>query len=144
MAFKFPTGRKGAVVQDTSGIFGDVGADPPEEPGMVQGQKARSLLEWWAAKALWKMKREFIYQYAVNGGTMRRGGMVIDFLIIDGPVIVLEMQGERWHQGQFGSGERQRESLIRAIFGVLPSYVWENQCPTEYDTYAAIRKAING
>lgn len=144
MAFKFPVSRRGAVSQDSSGLFGDISDDIAEEPGLIQGQKARSLLEWWAAKALWKMKREFIYQYAVNGGTSRRGGISIDFLLVDGPVMVLEIQGQRWHSGQFASGERLREQMIRAYFGVIPVYVWENECKDEYATYLAVRRAVNG
>jgi hypothetical protein len=144
MGFQFPVTRKQGRLETQTQTFFDESADTAEEPGLIYGQKARSLLEWWAARALWKMKRQFLYQYPINGGVHRRGGIVIDFILIDGPPIIIEMQGERWHKGSFGSGERMREAIIRGIFGVFPRYVWENECPTEYDTYLAVRRAIYG
>lgn len=144
MSFHFPTTQRQGRLKTESQTFFDEDPSQQEEPGIINGQKARSLLEWWAAKALWKMKRQFLYQYAINGGTNRRGGIVLDFLLIDGPPVIIEIQGERWHKGAFGSGERLREGIIRAIFDVLPRYVWQYECPTEYDTYQAVRRAVNG
>lgn len=145
MGFRFKTGRTASARQDDlTGLTTEPTTAATEEPGIINGQKARSLLEWWAAKALWKMQRKFIYQYPISGGTSRRGGFVIDFLLIDGPTIIIEMQGERWHTGQFGSNEKMREAQLVRIFHTQPRYVWENECSTEYDTYQAVRKAIYG
>lgn len=143
MSYRFPTSRPKAQTLNTSAVTFEP-EEPQEEPGLIQGQEARSLLEWWGAKALWKLKRDFIYQYVLNGGTARRGGLVIDFVVTGGLPIVIEMQGERWHTGAFSSNERLREAFILQYFGVKPDYVWGNECPTEYDTYKAIRKIVNG
>lgn len=143
MNYRFPTSRPKGITLETSAPVIEPD-EPEEEPGLIQGQKARSKEEWWAAKALWKLKREFIYQYVLLGGTRRRGGLVIDFVLTDGPPIVIEIQGERWHTGAFSSGERLREAFILQYFGVKPDYIWGNECTTEYDTYKAVKKVVNG
>jgi hypothetical protein len=115
-----------------------------ELTGLINGQKARSLGEWWVARALWKLKRRFLYQYSVGGAENRRGNIILDFVLIDGPITIIEYQGERWHKGQFGSRDKMREGMIRSMFGVIPLYIWQHESKTEYDTYRAVRKALNG
>lgn len=143
MSYRFPTRRTKGVSLETSAVMFEP-EEPEEIPGLIQGQVARSKQEWWIAKALWKLKREFVYQYVLKGGTTRRGGIVIDFVLTDGPPIIIEMQGERWHTGAFSSGERLREAFIFQYFGVKPDYIWGNECPTEYDTYKKVKDIVNG
>lgn len=141
MTFRFPTKRKQRQELPFSGLF-DLRKSEKEIPGNINGIPARSLEEWRVAKALWKYKVDFRYQHSLFGGIHRRGGVVLDFLIIDAMPYALEVQGERWHKGQFGSGDHRREAIIEAYLGTKVRYVWGNDLQTQEAADAAVRKVI--
>ena len=116
-----------------------------EKVGLIQGQLPRSMEEWFTARALWALKLFFIYQYQLFGGTMLRGGYVIDFLVKSAPKwIPLEVQSARWHLGKFGSNERFRIARIEKELGTKVRFVWEDQLTNLGDAISAVRKAIYG
>ena len=141
MTFQFPTPRRTAALETT---FDYEAAKPdPEKPGLVQGRIASSINEWYVAKALWALQLEFRYQFPILGGTQRRGGIVIDFLVRSEPKwLPLEVQSERWHTGKFGSGERMRISIIENKLGVKVRFVWEDDTTNLSDAIQAVKKAV--
>jgi len=143
MAFKFPTRRERRSSLEVPNLFGAAEKEREEVPGLIIGMKARSMLEWRVAKALWKLGRRFRYQHSLFGGTHVRGGYVIDFLIENAPKsIPLEVQGDRWHTGNFSSDERTREARIESYLGTEIVYVWENQLQSDEDAFTAVKQAI--
>lgn len=114
-----------------------------EQPGLINGQVARSVLEWRVAKSLWKLQLDFFYQYPLLGGTSRRGGYVVDFLVFMAPDnIPLEVQGERWHTTYFSPDENMRKAIIESILNTQMRYVYENELQNQQDTDIAVKKAI--
>ncbi len=58
-------------------------------------------IEWRVAVALEKLHLFFIFQYALEGGRTRRGGIVLDFLVLTDPLRTpLDVRGEYYHQPQ--------------------------------------------
>jgi len=56
-------------------------------------------IEWRVAVALEKLGLHFIYQYSLLGGRTKRGGIVLDFLVLTSPLSTpLDVRGEYWHQ----------------------------------------------
>ena len=141
--FTFSTRRSRKAQLDIPSLFDIDEPDETEEPGIINGQKARSILEWRVAKALWTLKRTFFYQYPIFGGTQVRGGYVVDFLIDAAPAsIPLEVQGEHWHTGSFSSGELMRQAVIEDYLGTKLLYVWENELGSDEDALQAVKKEI--
>jgi len=69
-------------------------------PLEIQGQAVGSKEEGRASMALDMMGLRYIYQYVVNYGRQRRGGQILDFLIISfKPRIILDVRGAYWHTG---------------------------------------------
>jgi len=143
MAYKFPTKRRRTRKPDTPERV-EI-KEEEEKVGLIQGQKPRSLEEWFTARALWALKLFFIYQYQLFGGTRLRGGIVIDFLVKVAPKwIPLEVQSARWHTGKFGSNERFRIARIERELGTKVRFVWEDQLTNLGDAISAVRRAIYG
>lgn len=70
--------------------------DPPI--GFIQGKLPKSVLEWRSYLAFVRLKMSFIYQYPVRGGRSRRGGLVVDFLLLFPPLPrPVFVQGSYWH-----------------------------------------------
>lgn len=139
--FRFPIPRKTARFEPSFKF--ETSNEATEEPGIVQGRKAGSINEWYVAKALYALQLEFRYQYPVLGGTQRRGGYVIDFLVRSEPNwIPLEVQSERWHTGKFGSRERLRISIIENKLKEKVRFVWEQDTMNLSDAIQAVKKAI--
>jgi hypothetical protein len=85
----------------------------------IQGQQAQSIPEWFIAKALWKYKHVFIYQYAITNMSGVRGAYKVDFLVTStAPMSTpLEYFGDYWHEGQLGSEDQFRIIQINDAFG---------------------------
>lgn len=84
----------------------NVAPQPPWWPG--------SDLEWmvyWALTVPLKKKEgeDFTYQAGRFGGRAQLGGIVLDFLMIDGSHIGIDVFGEHWHY-------RKAEQLAEAVF----------------------------
>ncbi len=94
-----------------------VAISPPrkkkEEPGLINGQEAGSLLEWRVAVALWRYRWEFSYQEQLFGGRKNAGGIVVDFLVYTKPMgTPLFVDGEYWHGSAKG---RERDVFLRKL-----------------------------
>ena len=140
--FKFPT-RGSRKVDLAPGSLFEADAEEAEQPGMINGRPAASMEEYRVAKALWKLGRDFIYQFPLFGGTSVRGGYVLDFLVDpDGVIVPLEVQGERWHSGQFASGEQLRKAMIESYLDAEIKYVWEPDLQSDEAALEAVKKAI--
>jgi len=142
--FRFPKTRSNKAELDVPSLF-DATLEKTEEEqvGTINGQVPRSILEWRVAKALWKLKLEFYYQYPLLGGTALRGGYVVDFLIFSAPNnIPLEVQGERWHTSYFSPDENMRKAIIESILNTEMRYVYENELQTQQDADIAVKKAV--
>jgi len=141
MTYQFPIPRKGKRI-DTSVVFEE--EKEVEKPGLVQGRVPGSINEWYVAKALWSMRREFQFQYPLLGGTHRRGGIVIDFYVRSEPRwLPLEVQSIRWHSGKYGSGEQLRLAIIENILGETVRFVWEENTTNLTDAIQAVKKALD-
>jgi len=144
MAFKFKNYRRKQAELEVPSLFdANQEEEEEEEVGYINGQKARSLLEWRVAQSLWKLKLEFFYQYPLLGGTQVRGGYVVDFLVFLAPNNVpLEVQGERWHTTYFSPDENMRRAVIESILNTQVKYVYENELRTQQDTDTAVKRVL--
>ena len=102
--------------------------EPEEEEGVgtIQGQTAGSTEEWRVAKALWRFKIPFIYQFEIFDSSVR-GGIVLDFLVQTRPLSTpLEVYGRYWHRGDRSSQERLRDAIVENYFrgNSLPLLIW--------------------
>lgn len=72
---------------------------PEDAPGLINGRQAGSSYEWNIARGLWTLGWTFEYQVPLFGGRMRRGGVVLDFLLPPHPMqTVINPIGEYWHR----------------------------------------------
>ena len=56
-------------------------------------------IEWRVAVVLERLGLFFIFQYALEGGRTKRGGIVLDFLVLTDPLSTpLDIRGDYWHQ----------------------------------------------
>lgn len=64
----------------------------------IKGKDA-SDIEWRVSVVLERLGLFFIYQYALEGGRTKRGGIVLDFLVLTDPLSTpLDIRGDYWHQ----------------------------------------------
>lgn len=140
MSYRFPTPRKSKRLEASVKFEEEKEA---EKPGRIQGKMAGSINEWYVAKALWALRLEFQFQYPLLGGTHRRGGIVIDFLVKSEPNwLPLEVQSLRWHTGKYGSGENLRLAIIESILHEKVRFVWEEDTMNLSDAIQAVKKAV--
>ena len=78
----------------------------------VQGQQTDSVNEYYVSKALTKMKLDYSYHYAIDGGSGVRGGQIIDFVIWRPPRPVSVNVGTG---GYYHSGRRSLEDEIKQV-----------------------------
>ncbi len=81
-------------------------------------------LEWlayWALTVPLKKKDglDFSFQSGFFGGRSTFGGIIVDFIMIDGSRIGMDIQGEHWHYGQ---SEMIAEAILRRAR--MESYGW--------------------
>ncbi len=109
----------------------------------VQGADA-SVLEWRVAIALDKLEIPYIFQYELFGGSSRRGGVILDFLIILPPLsIPAEVMGGYWHRSSMKAEDRLKEALVRqkGNFSEMV-YWWEAELQTIADAYQAVKREL--
>jgi len=109
----------------------------------VQGSKA-SNYEWRVAIALDKLRLPYMFQFEVMGGRTKRGGLVLDFLVLTVPLSTpVWVNGEYWHSGEQDSEDK----LVQAIINQYPDFaeavvLWGEQLQTEQDAYSAVKAAF--
>ena len=98
---------------------------PEENIGLIQGRVPGSAEEWRVSQALDQLKHRYIYQYQVFAVAGAKGTYYVDFLITSTVPnsTALEVFGEYWHEGQLGSDDRFRLSMIEGELGPV-KIVW--------------------
>lgn len=108
-----------------------------EKPGIIKGQSARSLLEWWIWQALMGLNwpsEQVGYQVSYFGGQRLRGGQILDFLVRTVPLAQpIYANGAYYHGGarriqediyaQHTLYDRMKGSIRR------PLIIWDNTIP---------------
>lgn len=118
---------------------------PPETGYQVQNKHA-SLYEWRVAKALDRLKLEYIFQQPIMGGRTLRGGFIIDFLVLTAPLPTpMWVHGEYWHVGKQQSVDDLQQAILRSAFAMTygePVILWGEKLQTDEDAYRAVREAL--
>lgn len=114
-----------------------------EEPlGLIQGMMPDSKEEWWTAQALWKYKVPFQFQFQIFGGTSRRGGLIVDFLVWNPMATPFEVNGNYWHRNEMDSGDKTDLIAIEQYFKKEAIIMWGEDMQTKDDVFAFVRKNV--
>lgn len=109
----------------------------------VQGKKATDL-EWRVALALDKLKLPYMFQFQLFGGRTKRGGVILDFLVLTAPLSTpLEVMGGYWHRSKKSADDRLKEAILRN-YGSFAEvvYVWEGELQTIADAHRAVKREL--
>ena len=120
---------------------------PPEEEqiGLVQGQMPDSKEEWWAAQALWRYKVEFRFQWEIYGGTTRRGGLIVDFVVWNPRMTPFLVHGNYWHRNELQGGDKTALIAIAKYFNVSVESIpilWGSDAQSKEDVFSWVRANI--
>lgn len=145
MVFKYPKSYyKAAKLDRENPIIGKPYKKPDEEMGLIEGRTPRSREEWRVAVALWRYKVEFRYQVPIMGGSMVRGGQLLDFLLlVDPSPIPLQIFGNYWHRAQIKNEDRFKISMLRQQFGIDPVVIWGSELQTQDEANTKIREVLS-
>ena len=114
-----------------------------EEPlGLIQGMMPDSKEEWWTAQALWKYKIPFEFQYQIFGGTSRRGGLIVDFLVWNPMATPFLVHGSYWHRNEMDGGDKTALIAIEQHFKKEAIIMWGEDSETKDDVFAFVRKNV--
>lgn len=119
----------------------------PEEEviGLIEGQKPDSKKEWWVYLALLKYKIEFRFQWEIYGGTTRRGGLIIDFVVWNPRMTPLLVHGDYWHRNELQGGDKTALIAIASYFNIgvenIP-ILWGENSQSKEDVFAWVRANI--
>jgi hypothetical protein len=94
----------------------------------IQGKYVGSTQELMLAVALDQEKLKYLYQIPILGGTWRRGGYVLDFLVFNPFPTAVPVQGNYWHESELSTKERIFISILERLYGnanVKP--IWESE-----------------
>lgn len=116
-----------------------------KEDLIIQDQKVDSINEYNVGLALQKLNYEFDFQHYLGGHGVK-GSIIVDFLVYT-PLkpTPLFVHGEYWHKGpQAMNDELMIQSLQSRMHGVWnePVIIWGNECDTEEDALAIVRKKL--
>lgn len=97
----------------------------------INGRPVGSSYEANVADALDKLGWPYYYQYSVNNGRRRRGGLVLDFLILTRPLRTpLYVNGGYWHSLRTEADRLQQANMSTYFsYPVRNSLVmWDPEC----------------
>ena len=78
----------------------------------IAGNEEATDIEWRVAVVLERLGLFFIFQYALEGGRTKRGGIVLDFLVLTDPLRTpLDIRGDYYHQ----PNQRNEDDLFLAL-----------------------------
>ena len=106
-------------------------AEPEEQMGLIHGLTPGSAYEWNVAQALNFLGWGYAYQIPLEGGSTRRGGVILDFLVYTPPrETPISVKGGWWHR----DSERDKldEALIEQIYHAPVVSMGDNEAGT-YD-----------
>lgn len=107
----------------------------------IQGKTPDSKEEVWVAMALDKLKLRYIFQFELVSASVR-GGIVIDFLVLNPFSIPIEIMGEYWHTGEMGSDDRFRQAIIEQMIGNKVVNLWTADLIDEQTTYSKVKHEL--
>lgn len=103
-----------------------------EKMGKIQGIIPDSIEEWRIAKAAWYYDVKFDYQVSIKGGSLIRGGQLIDFVFYIQPLeIPTQVYGEYWHPEELTPVEIQRIQDIIDEYNIPPAIIWAGEAETQ-------------
>lgn len=115
-------------------------------PTLIQGQEPGSSIELYVAWALNQLQVDYYYQYVVEHGRARRGGQVIDFMVLTRPLWTpVYVQGSYWHRGARENADKLKQQELMVIMrGRIKPVVelWEEDLPTPEAALEAVRKKV--
>ena len=114
----------------------------PEEIGLIEGQTPDSKEEWWVALALWKYDIHFEYQFQIFGGTSRRGGLIVDFLVFIPMGTPLLVHGNYWHKDELTGGDTQDYLAIMDYFKQEPIILWGSDAQSKEDVEEFVKREV--
>ena len=112
-------------------------ADLPQ----IQGKQPDSKEEVWVAMALDKLKIPYIFQFELIGARLR-GGILIDFLVLNPFGTPVEVMGEYWHTGEMGSDDMFRQAIIEQMIGRPVVNLWTQDLIDPETTYSVVRREL--
>jgi len=114
-----------------------------EEPvGLIQGKVPDSKEEYWVAQALYKYDIRFDYQWVIDGGTSRRGGLIVDFVVWNPMMTPLEVNGDYWHRGEMDGSNKLDLIAIQQHFHKEPIVMWGEDMETPEDVEQFVRQYV--
>jgi hypothetical protein len=144
--FRYTVRRSRKLEQAHFGMVATI--TPTETMRPIQGIMPASVEEWRVAKALDKLRIQYIYQANIQGGRVR-GGQVVDFLLIlpTAPVgqAPLQVDGRRWHTYPFGQEDEIKRNILKQIFQVPEVWVvYDDQLTSDEAALSAVRHEVYG
>lgn len=116
-----------------------------EQLAPIQGRMPDSKEEYWVAKALYRYQIPFHYQWEIYGGTTRRGGLVVDFVVWNPMMTPLLVYGNYWHKNELDGGDKTRIIAIAQYFNIGAENIpilWAGNSTTEEDVFNFVRREI--
>lgn len=121
--------------------------DPADQPPFyVRGEKAGSKDEYWMSLALEKIEKEkgwgWEYQYSVFGGRRRRGGQVVDFLLMTpGRWTIIDVKGRYWHTGARDDARDIQDVARKKNWNLIGWFT--DETPTKESVYQRLRQELH-
>ena len=79
-----------------------------------------SVQESFIYRSLQKYKLQFMYKFSIYGGSLVRGGIIVDFVVWRPLLTPFEHFGGYWHSGQLGVDDRLKLIAEEQYFGQPP------------------------
>jgi len=114
----------------------------PETIGTIDGMTPDSKEEWWVYLALKKYEVPYQYQFQIFGGTTRRGGLVVDFVVYNPDATPLEVNGKYWHRNEMDGGDKTSLYAIEDYFKKQALILWAGDGQTKDDVFNWVRKYV--
>ena len=137
MSYKFPVPHRNQEPAVKAGV--DTVQVGDEELGTIQGVSPGSKEEWRVAVALSNAGIQFQYQVSIYGGSSRRGGQTIDFVLYVPFAQPLQVFGEYWHESEMDEAERFNLARIQQVYKRPAWVLWGEELQTQQMADAAIR-----
>ena len=115
-----------------------------EEIGLIEGKVPDSKEEWWTYLALMKYEIPFDYQWEIAGGTSRRGGLIVDFVVYNPMQTPFEVNGDYWHKDEMDGMDKMDLITIEEHFKREVIVMWGKDSETKEDVEAFVRKNVAG
>lgn len=140
-AIRFPV-RRPAAVKSKSGIYTPERIGDEATGGTIQGVQIGSKEEYRVAVALSKLKIPFNYQVPIYGGRSRRGGQVIDFVLMLPHAQPLQVYGNYWHRNEMRARDEWNLARIEKIYKRPCWILWASDLQTQDATDQAIGRLL--